>query len=234
MYSQCAGHLGRLAGQVFTAHQGDADPALTPLEARLLRLLCTLVQDFSPRDIPVVGQLPLPIVVYSDASFENGVLRLGWVIFAPNCTPLGGTTVVPHQVVSSWKERSQQIFPGETLCALVLPLLYPTTLESHDLLWFVDNEAAVSTLIRGTTSELDVHLIAQCSLVRLARLGCRLWLEWIDSESNPSDGLSRAGLDDEWTQHQGWSLMEFDFPQGLDHASLLEWLETLSSQGDSG
>ena len=234
MYSQCAGHLGRLAGQVFTAHQGDSDPALTPLEARLLRLLCTLVQDFSPRDIPVVGQLPLPIVVYSDASFENGVLRLGWVIFAPNCTPLGGTTVVPHQVVSSWKERSQQIFPGETLCALVLPLLYPTTLESHDLLWFVDNEAAVSTLIRGTTSELDVHLIAQCSLVRLARLGCRLWLEWIDSESNPSDGLSRAGLDDEWTQHQGWSLMEFDFPQGLDHASLLEWLETLSSQGDSG
>ena len=234
MYSQCAGHLGRLAGQVFTAHQGDSDPALTPLEARLLRLLCTLVQDFSPRDIPVVGQLALPIVVYSDASFENGVLRLGWVIFAPNCTPLGGTTVVPHQVVSSWKERSQQIFPGETLCALVLPLLYPTTLESHDLLWFVDNEAAVSTLIRGTTSELDVHLIAQCSLVRLARLGCRLWLEWIDSESNPSDGLSRAGLDDEWTQHQGWSLMEFDFPQGLDHASLLEWLETLSSQGDSG
>ena len=234
MYSQCAGHLGRLAGQVFTAHQGDSDPALTPLEARLLRLLCTLVQDFSPRDIPVVGQLPLPIVVYSDASFENGVLRLGWVIFAPNCTPLGGTTVVPHQVVSSWKGRSQQIFPGETLCALVLPLLYPTTLESHDLLWFVDNEAAVSTLIRGTTSELDVHLIAQCSLVRLARLGCRLWLEWIDSESNPSDGLSRAGLDDERTQQQGWSLMEFDFPQGLDHASLLEWLETLSSQGDSG
>ena len=112
-----------------------SDPALTPLEARLLRLLCTLVQDFSPRDIPVVGQLPLPIVVYSDASFENGVLRLGWVIFVPNGTPLGGTTVVPHQVVSSWKERSQQIFPGETLCALVLPLLYPTTLVAQPASW---------------------------------------------------------------------------------------------------
>ena len=228
MYSQCAGHLGRIAGSVFSSHQCQEAAEFTAPERRLLRLLCSLVQHFQPRDVQVIGPLPSPVVIYSDASFERSVLRLGWVIFVPGNTPLGGTTVVPHQVVTSWKQRTQQIFPGETLCALVLPLLYPEVLKSHDLPWFVDNEAAVASLIRGSTSELDVHLIAQCSLVRLAHLGCRLWLEWIDSESNPSDGLSRAGLSDEWTQQQGWSLTDNEFPPKLDHEGLLEWLENIS------
>ena len=30
----------------------------------------------------------------------------------------------------------------------------------------------------------------------MAVLRYRLWVEWIDSASNPSDGLSRAGLSD--------------------------------------
>ena len=40
----------------------------------------------------------------------------------------------------------------------------------------------------------------------------RLWVEWIDSDSNPSDGLSRDGLDDKWTQQQHWNLAAGDAP----------------------
>ena len=39
-------------------------------------------------------------------------------------------------------------------------------------------------------------------------LECRVWIEWIDSKSNPADGLSRLGLLDPWTQGQGWELSE--------------------------
>ena len=57
-------------------------------------------------------------------------------------------------------------------------------------------------------------LHALCLILR-----CRLWVEWIDSESNPSDGLSRDGLRDKWTQLQEYSLAElpgFHFPVPRD------------------
>ena len=39
------------------------------------------------------------------------------------------------------------------------------------------------------------------------------WFEWIDSDSNPADGLSRDGLLDQWTIQQGWELLEFGQPE---------------------
>ena len=36
-------------------------------------------------------------------------------------------------------------------------------------------------------------------------VNCRIWIEWIDSKSNPAD-LNRRGLLDEWACSQGWHL----------------------------
>ena len=38
---------------------------------------------------------------------------------------------------------------------------------------------------------------------------------WIDSDSNPADGLSREGLQDQWSLQQGWTLSEPEFPAAL-------------------
>ena len=39
-----------------------------------------------------------------------------------------------------------------------------------------------------------------------AELNCQVWIEWINTKSNPADGLSRLGLQDPWTLRQGWKL----------------------------
>eukprot|EP00435_Cladocopium_sp_Y103_P048679 s223_g14.t1 len=175
---------------------------------------------------PVCGADRAPLVVYSDASFENDVLRLGWVVMCPGTStqPQGGTCVVPDDVIASSLPRRQQIYPGEAVVALVLPALCPDLLRNRDILWFIDNESAASTLVRCVSSQCDVHEIAQYSHYLLNRLGARTWFEWIDSDSNPSDGLSRLGLDDEWTQTQGWSLTSHPFPPGLSRGEFLESL----------
>jgi hypothetical protein len=87
-------------------------------------------------------------------------------------------------------------------------VLCPDQVAERDVVWFVDNEAAVSSLIRGTSRSGDVGHIAAIAQLRLLQLGASPWFEWIDSHSNPSDGLSRDGLEDEWTLKQGWSLGE--------------------------
>ena len=57
-----------------------------------------------------------------------------------------------------------------------------------------------------------------------ATLGCRVWIEWIDSDSNPSDGLSRKGMTDPWTQKQKWILSSVELPPELLHKHPLDML----------
>ena len=167
--------------------------------------------------------------VYTDASFEDSVLRLGWVILHLDYPTQGGTCLVPQETLDSWNPRKQQIYPGESLAALVVPKLHPTLFEGQDAIWFVDNEAAVSSLIRAGSSQSDVHMICQYAHLTLFKLNARIWYEWVDSGSNPTDGLSRLGLHDPWTKAQGWNLRSFDFPHKLLPASFLNSFASLIS-----
>ena len=79
-------------------------------------------------------------------------------------------------------------------------------LAGHDILRFVDDEAAANTLIPGATGQGDVDTVFD--VAQWARLGARVWVGWIDSDSNPADGLSRDGCTDAWTVSQGWQLQD--------------------------
>ena len=125
MFSMCAGHLGRFAGPVLQLHQSADAFCLSESSLRTLQLLLGAVTHATPRVISLVPHGRNLTRIYSDASFENGELRLGWVIFPPSGRPDKGTCVVPPPVLASWKERTQQIFPGESLAGLVVPLLHP-------------------------------------------------------------------------------------------------------------
>jgi hypothetical protein len=107
---------------------------------------------------------------------------------------------------ASLTSRSQQIFPGEVLAAYAALKDNLETLRGRDVIFFIDNEAATSALIRGSTKEADVMSIVQAAHWELINYDIRAWFEWIDSDANPSDGLSRDGLDDEWTLRQNWNL----------------------------
>ena len=88
-------------------------------------------------------------------------------------------------------------------------VLTPELIQSGEIVWFVDNEAALSSLIRGTSRAEDVGHIAACTQVAMLECSSSVWYEWVDSDSNPADGLSRDGVHDKWTLEQGWHLTEF-------------------------
>ena len=92
---------------------------------------------------------------------------------------------------------------------------------------FVDNESACSALIRGSATQSDVMLIAQMTQLQWMKSSTRTWVEWIDSDSNCSDGLSRDGLKDVWTLAQHWLLSEVSLSaQFSDPRRLLELMRT--------
>ena len=85
-------------------------------------------------------------------------------------------------------------------------------LQSSDVIFFIDNEAACAALIRGSSKEPDVAAVVNAVHWLLHQADCRAWFEWIDSASNCSDGLSRDGLRDAWTVAQGWNLRKGEVP----------------------
>ena len=52
-------------------------------------------------------------------------------------------------------------FTGETLCGLLVPWFHGTALHYPDILLLVDSEAAVASLIRGSSTQFDVHTLVQ-------------------------------------------------------------------------
>ena len=63
-------------------------------------------------------------------------------------------------------------------------------------------------MVRGASAKEDVAELAAVSHLLMIEFGMHVWFEWIDSDSNPADGLSRDGLEDVWTRAQRWSLAE--------------------------
>ena len=135
--------------------------------------------------------------------------------------------LLPDSVWATWSNRKQQIFPAEAVALTIGTWALHKSLRGQDVVWFIDNEAAASCSIRGGSNIPEVETAVQAAHLLWLRLGCRVWIEWVDSKSNPADGLSRAGLADPWTREQGWILdcpddtpwhPDTSTPDGLFHA----------------
>ena len=85
-------------------------------------------------------------------------------------------------------------------------------LTGKDVIFFRDNEAAASAMIKGDSRLPAVGTMAMCVQLLLIRYKMAIWFEWVHSNSNLADGLSRDGAEDPWTLDQHWELPEF---QGL-------------------
>ena len=134
--------------------------------------------------------------------------RLGWVVFTPEGRPQGFSLELGLEFMTVLFPRKTQILAAEAVAVLTALVLSPELLAGREIVWFVDNEAALSSLVRGTSRAEDVGHIAACTQLAMMEHSCSAWYEWIDSASNPSDGLSRDGVLDEWTIEQGWDLIE--------------------------
>ena len=218
LFSMTAGRIGKIASPLLTeaGKFQTTTYALKPRDRETLQFLLRAVKLPRPRMIPLFGSATHLVRIYSDASFENQSLRLGWVIFDPRLPkPIGRTALVSPQVLQRWIPRKQQIYPGEAVCALVIPIFHEQLLSDSDIIHFIDNEAAAASLIRGTSTQEDVHEIVLSSSLLYHNMGSRVWYEWVDTKANPSDGLSRNGVRDPWTVAQDWDLCEVSLPHTL-------------------
>jgi hypothetical protein len=219
------GRVGRLGLRALKARQYEKTEyyALSEQLHMGLNFLREVMPSIGPRATRILGPTPAPTVVYSDASWPDvregrsaaeaaaagEPPRLGWIIFRPGTRPLGFSMELGREFTEALFPRRTQILAAEAVAVLTTFVLTPELVSGRELVWFIDNEAALSSLIRGSSRAEDVGHIAACTQVAMLQHSSSAWFEWVDSASNPADGLSRDGVRDTWTLQQGWELKEF-------------------------
>ena len=229
-YGRCGrAGLAPLVTRQFT----DTSDELTPALRDCLRFHLHLAEFVPPRLVSMAQAQPRPVRIYSDASYEPSAqvpARLGFVIFPSDdhVQPLGMSMDISDAVLGRFQVRQTQINGCEALAGVIIPANAPDLLRGRDIVWFVDNQAACQILMKGSSSLPDIAVIAAVTQLLFTRLGCRVYFEYVPSDSNPSDGLSRDGLQDSWTLSQGWRLLPAVTPEilftafdSLSHALLL-------------
>jgi len=188
-----------------------------------------------PRVLPVLKPFRDTIVVYSDASCEPDraqAAKIRLLILDPaKSYPIGYAAVVSESELRHLRARCQQITAREMLPPLYALVDSPATFSNRDIIWFIDNQASCSCLVRGSSGQPDPAAIAGAIRLKAAVLSSRLWIEWASSESNPSDGLSRDGIEDQWSQRQGWQSFVWEVPPLLEVVctSLVQFAKRLHS-----
>jgi hypothetical protein len=116
-----------------------------------------------------------PVVVFTDASFQRSTMtgELGIVVWVPTTGRyFYSSSALPSWIVALWtgiEERDTFISPAEALVAACAYLTFPDLVRGRLVHHFVDNDAAKSGLIKGTSSSphtarvlLDYHVSVGC------------------------------------------------------------------------
>lgn len=202
--SNAHGRIGRLGLAALKRLQYDRMHMFDTADHEALIFHRQVVLRAPPRDVPLGVPPSHPLVLYTDAEYTQKELPgVGFLLFRrPPLVPLGFALKLPQQMLDEWLPRRTQILPAELAAVPLALAVVAEFVQDADVIAFCDNDAAVSTLVRGSSKTDDCARITEVVHALILRLRCRLWVDWVDSDSNPSDGLSRAGTADEWTRHR--------------------------------
>ena len=104
--------------------------------------------------------------------------------------------LLTEEVLDQFLPRDQQIFCAEAFAAVAATYHVGERFRDRDVLWWVGNAGALSTLVKGNSSQFDAGVMSAIAHLAWASLAARVWFELEASDEIPSDGLSRNGVVD--------------------------------------
>ena len=152
-----------------------------------------------PRVVPTNLSERSRIVSYSDG--EGSEAGVGVALWENETQVVrAGVFRVPEEVRILWNRqknlgRFNDIFEIEAVGPLVLLENFPDRFRGSLWLHFLDNAAALSNLVNGSSSVIQGDILIGATLSQLQRLQVFPWFDCVDSKSTPVAGLSRGRLD---------------------------------------
>lgn len=166
----------------------------------VLRNAFRSLSNSKPREVSAWSGRP-PLIVFTDgACEEDGTLTThGATMYDPeNGTALMFGDNVPDDWVTKWKchGKRQLICQAEIFPILVCKATWAKYLSGRAILWFIDNNAALSAVIRSFSAVLENFELLMINANLDVRLQCLNWYSRVPSRSNLSDDPSRLCFGD--------------------------------------
>ena len=95
-------------------------------------------------------------------------------------------------------EDARDIFQIEAVGPLLVLWNWGHLFRNHLWVHFIDNEGALASLAKGSSSVLSGEVIVGCTHELAARHGVIGWYDRVDTHSNPVDKLSRGEMKGPW------------------------------------
>ena len=159
--------------------------------------LIELVSSAPPRELRV-GSSPPCALLYTDGSSEPGRVPqhiVGAVLYLPGQeSPRYTWTAVPDEVVEKWIPSGNYIQLVELFAGPLSLDTWEKQLTDTDLIHMVDNNTALSVLVKNYSTNEDCVKIASDFWLRAAKIRCNPWVDRVESDSNISDDPSRQNV----------------------------------------
>ena len=195
------GRYGAAKLRPFARRQRDSHSTLNPqLLTSIHWWLATLAGNKFPRQVRLFTDLPT-MVSYSDGEGSHaGVGVALWI--AGNPTPLAAYMRCPREVRLLWqkqRDNGNDIFQIEAVGPLLVLATWPELMTHCLWIHFIDNAAAESALVNGSSSVMSGDIIIGHTWDMIAQRCISPWFDRVDSKSNPVDGLSRGDRQGPWS-----------------------------------
>ena len=105
--------------------------------------------------------------------------------------------------------------------------------QDASLIQLVDNQSALSCFISGSSPKADTSIIVSVFTILMGKKGARYWGEFVESEANVSDGVSRDGIQDKSALLLGCDIIQCNLPPlgQFANASLEALMEAFEKTG---
>ena len=123
--------------------------------------------------------------------------------------------IIPPRLLAEWGDSEHCIALIEQAALILGILKFKDLLRDRSVLWFEDNAALLSGLVKGTSGHAQLDSGAACVHLLLAALGTRTWFEYVESDANWSDGDSRLLNHDPWAIANGFKVELGNVPTWL-------------------
>jgi hypothetical protein len=211
LFTGVYGRVGRGGQQPLLQRQySDTHPwSLSHSLRRALEYLLDTLQVVRPRDVSLYGDQVPPLIIASDGrQDEHAPPSIAVLLFDPSSgRKLAVAAVLQPELLQLWGGGEHCIALVEQ-AALVLGILeFQDILRGRSLIWFEDNSAVLSGLVRGASGHPLLDAGAASIHLLLASLQARAWFEYVESDANWSDGASRLLLADPWAAAHGFPIV---------------------------
>jgi hypothetical protein len=194
----CFGRVGVPMLQAFTSRQYGKGTHITAALAASIAFFLALLRAPLPKVTEIWPRARKALLVWSDAMLENGVGKIGFVIYDPEDAALIYSAYeAPAWLLRSFAHPLHCIGQLEIMAALMVYLLLDSDavirarVAGRDVLHWVDNTSAIFALFKGYSPSADSCKLIVMFHALMAKLQFRVWWEYVASKANIADLPSR-------------------------------------------